>query len=881
MSSRHLRPSSPTGRRFETPGRSSTGTVNKAYDVPSNYYATTRDPPSNYTTRETYTSPRSSGDRVVPISKETYVNGRLVDSSGSRSSQDQDRHHHRRSTFDSDARAPLAGSSHLRPSVHHDREVSPGDRSAGAREDRYVSSSSSAPRREQRKIYSIDDGKATRVSGEPELRRRDEKIDEKTKLPPSDRSKAYHLRGSSKSSTVDDYGAYEYTDARGMFRDTEPKWRPRRGSIDTATRERPASMVESYPTAPRTSNRELGPPPSTRGFDKVNPSAGVSRHGSLQGPYQRSPSRNRGYTTGEDENYKVAPRIQTRDDTSRYSDRGMLSPTRAGTFDEYYEPKRRSRFEDREVATRGFGIRPPSIDARSSRESDFDSYPGYTAEPAPLMIEAPPEPQSARRDYPPEPREAVRDAYRDKDADGGRGHRDSPPLRDRDYPRDSDRELGRDRDYPPRDKERYYEEPRKEREYGSREVDREYEDSRRDRDRERERREREYDRYSDEDRRPRDKKLEQDPYEEDKRERDRRTYKNEVDPRDHDYDNHHAVEAAAGTAAAGAAAYGAKELYDKRPPTEDRRDERERDRDRRPPLEPREARPAQPGVREGPTDDRKRQERDRDLSDQEQERTRRYADDDERDRPRQRNYVSKKQEAEAVERRDRELSSSKHSEILDPEEDYRRRVQQQEQQLRRSQGRREEKDEDSDRERRKRDREVIREPEKSREERSSYDGFQENLSDSQALTRYDTRDNEITDSPISEDVSETSEGKRKKRVSIVDPPKEQKQPKSILRKPTNKFPEELNPIREGVAPLKDAKAAGDRTIPPGARWTKINRSLVNPVALEEKGERFEERQDHVIVLRVLTKEDVQKFADRTKEIRGEICELYCIHDCKR
>jgi zinc finger CCCH domain-containing protein 13 len=43
---------------------------------------------------------------------------------------------------------------------------------------------------------------------------------------------------------------------------------------------------------------------------------------------------------------------------------------------------------------------------------------------------------------------------------------------------------------------------------------------------------------------------------------------------------------------------------------------------------------------------------------------------------------------------------------------------------------------------------------------------------------------------------------------------------------------------------------------------------VNPEALEEAKERFEERLEHVIVLRVLTKEEVQKLAQRTAEIRG-------------
>jgi hypothetical protein len=102
----------------------------------------------------------------------------------------------------------------------------------------------------------------------------------------------------------------------------------------------------------------------------------------------------------------------------------------------------------------------------------------------------------------------------------------------------------------------------------------------------------------------------------------------------------------------------------------------------------------------------------------------------------------------------------------------------------------------------------------------------------------------------------------------VAPPKEPPaQPKGILRKPTEKFPEHPDSIREGVAPHKSALKGKD--IPPNARWTKIDRRLVNPQALEEAKERFEERMDCVIVLRVLTKAEIQKLADRTREIREE------------
>ncbi|KAI9793560.1 MAG: hypothetical protein M1816_007993 [Peltula sp. TS41687] len=111
---------------------------------------------------------------------------------------------------------------------------------------------------------------------------------------------------------------------------------------------------------------------------------------------------------------------------------------------------------------------------------------------------------------------------------------------------------------------------------------------------------------------------------------------------------------------------------------------------------------------------------------------------------------------------------------------------------------------------------------------------------------------------------------RESHVRVISPPreKEAKAPlKGILREPREKFPEDPSPVREGVAPLKEALKDGRKGIPPGARWTKIDRRRVNPAALEEAHERFEERPDHVIVLRVLTREEIEVLASRTKEIR--------------
>jgi hypothetical protein len=98
------------------------------------------------------------------------------------------------------------------------------------------------------------------------------------------------------------------------------------------------------------------------------------------------------------------------------------------------------------------------------------------------------------------------------------------------------------------------------------------------------------------------------------------------------------------------------------------------------------------------------------------------------------------------------------------------------------------------------------------------------------------------------------------------PISESKPRKGILRPPRERFPEDPLPIREGVAQL--AKATEDG-IPPDARWTKISRRLVNPEALDLGKERYEAREGFVIVLRVLSREEVQGYAEVTQLIRGK------------
>ena len=95
---------------------------------------------------------------------------------------------------------------------------------------------------------------------------------------------------------------------------------------------------------------------------------------------------------------------------------------------------------------------------------------------------------------------------------------------------------------------------------------------------------------------------------------------------------------------------------------------------------------------------------------------------------------------------------------------------------------------------------------------------------------------------------------------LVPPPA----PKSILRKPRDKFPEHPDTVREGVAPHREMPK---KDVPPNARWTKINRKLVNPEALEQDGIRFNEYVDHVIVLKAMDLEEIEKYTKKTAEIR--------------
>ncbi|KAF7548754.1 hypothetical protein G7Z17_g6850 [Cylindrodendrum hubeiense] len=115
-------------------------------------------------------------------------------------------------------------------------------------------------------------------------------------------------------------------------------------------------------------------------------------------------------------------------------------------------------------------------------------------------------------------------------------------------------------------------------------------------------------------------------------------------------------------------------------------------------------------------------------------------------------------------------------------------------------------------------------------------------------------------------VSSSEEGKQTGTASTIQEKKYTKLPKSILKAPKVSFPEDPNPIREGVAPHKSDKRKTDE-VPPGARWTKISRKIVNSEALTIGKERFEVRDDFVIVLRALSREEIQAYAYATQVLR--------------
>ncbi|KAF2028237.1 hypothetical protein EK21DRAFT_101964 [Setomelanomma holmii] len=800
MDSRYKRSSSP--RRYANPGRSSTGTF--------------ADP-----------SPRTSAERIGgSLHPSTYY---VPSSSGSRgtggttSTVSSSYGRPRRNTGEAMTR-PTAPSTSMpirtpyTPHGHLDRPSSPLAKSWDKRGDTYITQGPT--RTQHKKIYSVDDtSHSTQLVAERELelaRSHRDSIDRGYGGVTSG-GRTYH-NSSKPPARLTDLGddGYSYTDPASMYRDTEPAWRrPRAGSLERTSR--PSSMIVDRPA--RSSARELGPPPSVRGFDKINKNIPRS-HG-------RSSSIDR---SREIPKYDLYPdETPSRSSSTRQHAPAIHQEPRDHRRDTYHDPyDRRDRenenrrhntvdhLPDREVSTRGFGIAPanPAL-AHDHHALDREPIwkPQDTALPRPDEYGSQyhsshradarmPDPRSSRdRDLappPPPPQAAAAAAYDN---------------------------------YDKRPRER---EPR-ERENSSSYVPAVagaatgvaatlgaagYMKSR----------DREKDRESSEER-------------ERERERERRRAYDALDSRD----------------------------------KEDRRDRRSDDRDdkrERRPDERRDVPPPAPAYAPPPEADRK--PRERRYEDDDKERSSRKAPSSEGsgdERPR--HYVDRDAERRESERR-REPAQKEAP--LDPDEDYRRRVQAEAERSSRAARDRDQGDSDRERERRPRKDEADRSRVPEERSRASPPTAREPPS-----SRYDERSSSVYDANLvqePESFDKLQSDQPSKSVTIVAPPKEAAPPvKGILRKPTEKFPEEPEPIREGVAPHKDALKGKD--IPIGARWTRIDRRLVNPEALEEAKERFEERMDCVIVLRVLTKQEIQKLADRTKRLRekrgkfsGKSCEEY-------
>lgn len=268
------RPLSPGGRRIANTGRLSDNAL--------------VEPPYHSNRHSMYAAPRGTTGGVIPISSETYIN--LPPLRDTRASDRVDAYtgRPRRASVAEPQRASASTSnlpfrpSGSRPAVVQNEIMRPASPLRSSRDkEYYITPSSSSDHRSghHKKLYSIDDGTAKLVADvrEPGDRHHRQKDSERSAYRTSgaerDRGRrSYHTSGSGKSrdKSIDSDDAFSYTDAAGMYRDTEPRYaRPRRGSLDRAAigRERPVSMID---VEPRRSTKESGPPPSTRGWDKIH-----------------------------------------------------------------------------------------------------------------------------------------------------------------------------------------------------------------------------------------------------------------------------------------------------------------------------------------------------------------------------------------------------------------------------------------------------------------------------------------------------------------------------------------------------------------------------------------------------------------------------------
>ncbi|KAI4200324.1 MAG: hypothetical protein LQ346_002402 [Caloplaca aetnensis] len=780
---RYGRPLSPTGRRVAQPGRSSTGTL--VYPSPFDPY-----PASTRSSREfsTAAGPRSSADRVI---QPRAVPRFQPESPPPRQSGADYAVRPRRLTLDpaaAEIRRPLsvigpsAPNRSSRPIITtSDRPSSPPSKPDRPRPDEpYYLQPASSNRREHRHNYSIGSADPSRDG-----RERSERGGYRSSGIGGGRS-GYNLNQPLVREAGDrDRGGYEYTDRREqMYRDTEPRPRPRRDSYTGGGRERPLSMtgLEDYLPRAERANRDAGPPVTTRGF------GALGRSGSLrQGP-----------TSSRDSDY--APSDFSRDDYERrkahiprvalHQDPGTAyAPIRDddSILDDPRDRRpRKTAFEDEMVDTK----------PREIYDDQYDRIRRAKAAVEEGQAEA------RRKDRYPE-------EYDRASEEKSRRHHDRGPHRDE---REEDR-VRRRRDDALRD-------ARGDNPRGSQEkVIRDRRD-----DAHRERR---------------------DEYPKDRRDDSHRPRHEDV-PRekrhhgDSGLDNGLMVGGAA--AATGLAAEAARSHH--------RHKGSRDDREYLAPKEPADSNSASTVSRDESDEDRRERHRRR--------RERRERDGNGSwDRG---NVPSKPASGRDPAVREPMIRDQAPREALPQEPIPRDPI------LRESERRREVDDLAAPK-----DSAIHEQPSYERRSHDSRLDAPEAPASRPRHHRHHSHSksrDSFSDSDSS--ISSASSTRRPRNVRVVTPtsdraPSQPPAPKSILRPPREKFPEDPAPVREGVAPLKDA---GKKGIPPNARWTKIDRKLVNPEALEAGNERYEERVDYVIVLRVLTKEEIEQYAAKTQELRN-------------
>ncbi|KAL8672987.1 MAG: hypothetical protein Q9168_002581 [Polycauliona sp. 1 TL-2023] len=786
---RYGRPLSPTGRRGAQPGRSSTGTL--VYPSPfDNYYGPTR------SSREfsTAAGPRTSADRVTqPRAVPRY----RPESPPSRQSRDDYVVRPRRMTLEPDAaeiRRPLStigASSDNRSSrpviTSSDRPSSPLAKPGRTRpEEPYYLQPASSNLREHRRNYTVGSTDSSRaITGGRDDRDRRERGGYRSSGIGGGRS-GYNLdQPLTRQSDDRDRGGYEYTDRREqMYRDTEPRPRPRRDSYTGAARERPLSMtgLEDYlPRAERPA-KAAGPPVSTRGFDALG------RAGSLrQGPNSRDLDASSDFSRDDYERRKAhVPRVAlhqapgeayvpSRDDESVYDDPRDRRP-------------RKTVFEDEVVDNK-------------PREA-YSNHHDPARRPKPVVDVGKPEPR---------PKDRYPDDYDVNGEDRSRRYHDKSVHRDA---REDDREKRR-REDAARDvradlstRERREEAPRERRDEGYRE--------RRD-----------------------DHPREKAPHS--------------------DQGLNNGLMLGGAAAATGLAAEAARSHHRHKDSRDERYDTvRENDHDRHAAARDRaQSTSASTVSREESDEERRERRRRRKERKEREEREARDFEDRERRRVADEAAMPRDPPAREAMARTPDLRDTGVPRDGLPREPLPR-----------------------DPERRRDIEELAPARDKTVREQKSYERHSNDSRAPAAVeppkpqphghhrhhsSKHDYDSYSDSDSSLSD-----ASSRRPRNVRVVTPteeraPSQPPAPKSILRQPREKFPEDPAPVREGVAPLKDA---GKKGIPPNARWTKIDRKLVNPEALEAGNERYEERVDYVIVLRVLTKEEIEQYAAKTQELRA-------------